>query len=126
MFNDLWAELRRGTLQSSSPNKVIRNDRLGKLADHLQYNVKDDQYNSWGWRGCAAGHATKIPEFRELGIHIKSNGDGTINFACNGLTNMDAAMEFFHITNEQARRIFLSLGADRQATINHIRAIITE
>ena len=64
-------------------------DRMLKLADHLEKNVKEDEFYMMdffqkkivGFEAdnspvcktvcCAAGHATNIPEFRELGLRME-------------------------------------------------------
>lgn len=51
-------------------------EKLTLTADHLEQNVRDDEFNigicksSCGTVGCAIGHASDIPRFKDMGLGL--------------------------------------------------------
>lgn len=85
----------------------MHKDRLLILANYLDA-IPEDKFNMSIWYnygddcGCAIGHACKIPEFKEIGLHQILFGTPSYNnkygFAC--------IKEFFNISFELAVYLF--------------------
>jgi hypothetical protein len=101
----------------------MHRDRIEKIRDHLRYNVKDERFNIAFWAGntsqpwlgmpdlscgttaCAMGHASTIPEFRDLGLYmVKENGKGWLQFG--PYTHFEAAAAFLDISENAAIYMF--------------------
>jgi hypothetical protein len=121
----------RGDVKEFDPTNITKEDarvskaRLLKLAKYLD-SVPDDKfdYNKYatsvnlrecGSLGCALGHATSIPEFRDLGLHLKKWPYG-YRVVCGAASDASAGMVPFRLTCAQAHFLFLPnyfYGGDR-------------
>lgn len=100
---------------------------LETLRDHLRHNVMDSRFDLSTWAGtddifwegnpdlscgtsaCAMGWATTIPEFQELGLHLrKYGGMGRLAYTQGAVTfeHFEAASMFLGITLSEAEYLF--------------------
>lgn len=92
----------------------IRADKLLRLAEHLETQVKPRFFNMEVWAeteecgtvACAAGHACSIPEFRRAGFKIVYKSDGNLYPQYRGRESFDAIDKFFGLTDADTDFIF--------------------
>lgn len=86
--------------------------RLEELVDVVLPQVRDEEFNLQVWKGerdcgtvaCAAGHACSHPPFQSAGLNISYKYPYP---EFEGNTGIDAVMEFFNLTEKEARYMFL-------------------
>jgi hypothetical protein len=98
--------------------KSVNTERLLRLADHLEKDVPEAEFNmeTWGVREpacgttcCAFGHACNISEFAEAGLRIVWKKLDVTTFATvwfDGADGIDAAIKFFDISSYAANDLF--------------------
>jgi hypothetical protein len=129
---------------------VKHSDRLLKLADVLENQVAEENFdmavwgthygdhapeekNHCGTSACALGWAAMTPEFKADGLkgewkrtHDKDRGRFLAISYFNGnwtLTDTDAGAEFFGLSGREASDLFLCLDATREEVIDQLRGL---
>lgn len=89
-----------------------RLDLLTLLADHLENNVVDAEFNMDHWRcgtvGCAVGHAVNVPEIADAGLELKCDNADNYFPVCGNNIDMRAAAKVFGLKYGEAVCLFLS------------------
>ena len=77
--------------------------RLSTLSHHLRHDVDSGSFYFPHWNCCALGHACRIPEFNDAGLHmclgVPTYGDHS---------RLEASMAFFGLSEPQARELFVN------------------
>lgn len=95
----------------------MKKQRLLKLADHLENNVMDHEFDMKEWKcgttACAVGHAASIPSFQRAGLKLvsyrmKVSGDGYKAFCpiYKGDYGYLGVANFFGIGVDEAHSLF--------------------
>src|SRR5882672_10729843 len=88
----------------------MRKDALLKLADILENEVKDENFNMNDWKcgtqACAIGHAMTHKWFTDRKFRNKNNECGNIVPIYKEYNGWDAIEKFFQITGEEAYYLF--------------------
>ena len=110
-------------------------DKLLRLADFLQNDVKDDWFNlnhfaDWGFNekkcgttACALGWASQVPEWQGVITLVESKLIGEVNVCYNDYRNFDAGEKFFDIDDEACSYLFYPakyVDTGKQAVIDRI------
>ena len=81
-------------------------DKVLLLADHLERNVQDHQFDYFCWEACAGGHACDVPEFRKAGLYRDSFfGGPRYDGAATAGTSL---VKFFDMSIDDASNLFAS------------------
>lgn len=95
---------------------MTKYEKLTITADHLEQNVKDDEFalttymTPCGTIGCAIGHACDIPEFRDMGFHLIFTSPLGIGLqpTFGGVYNGRAIERFYDLGAEEVNWLFFS------------------
>lgn len=90
-----------------APNPRLETiDKVLLLADHLERNVQDHQFDYFHWETCAGGHACDVPEFRRAGLYRDSFFGGP-RYDGAGSAGI-SLVKFFDMTLEDVSALFAS------------------
>jgi hypothetical protein len=101
----------------------MRIDRLTQLADHLEKNVSDNQFDMGEYKSCGIGHAITI--FHKDGLIAGPGVRGDIYPMFENHGGFDAAERFFELEDGRWSDIFSSWSVkSRMDCVKNIRTLV--